>query len=292
MGVKKTGLGRGLKALINEADVLPGEAVLEIEVDKVRPNPYQPRRAFAPEALQELADSIREHGVIQPVVVRARGQEYELVSGERRLRAVQLLGLSTVPAIVRALSESEAMELALIENIQREDLSPVEEAQAYQALMDKLGLSQEQVAERVGKSRPYVANAVRLLRLPDVVLASVAAGRISAGHARTLLAIENEAQQIEMARRIENGEFTVRDLENAVRDANVNQPGGAVRKPRSKVPAELAAVQETLRRVLDTMVRVHGTPERGKIEIEYCSTQDLERIIEVLGGTPRFDISR
>jgi len=272
---KRKGLGRGLEALLPDLALEAREGVREIPVDEIRPRPGQPRRTFREESLQELAASMREHGVVQPLIVRkVAGGGYELVAGERRWRAARLAGMRTVPAIVRPLSDAQALEVSLIENLQREDLNPLEEAEAYRQLMEIVGLTQEQLAERVGKSRSHIANMLRLLSLPDEVKEYVSRGTLSMGHARALLSLPSAAAQIALARKVARQGLSVRQVEAAVK--------GRGRRPSRSEEPELRHIEDRLRMALGTQVRVVQGRKRGKIEIMYYSPEDLERLLELL----------
>ncbi len=277
---KRRALGRGLDALIpaGSAEVATNSgvtdvALLRIPVDRVRPNPFQPRQQFDDTELEELASSIRANGLLQPIVVRAKGAEYELVAGERRLRAAQRAGLQEIPAIVRQVGDHEALELALIENLQRSDLNPIEEARAYERLRDEFGLTQEQIAARVGKHRSTIANALRLLRLPQDLQDELAAGRLTAGHARALLSVDSPEEQRRLAREFLRTGASVRDAERRAQPARKQLPD-----------ANWRAVEDELRRLLDTKVRL--LPRRdgtGKLEIEYFSLDQLNALLTRLG---------
>jgi len=277
-------LGRGLDALIPGAgkpiampiEPAPLPQPLELAVDELTPNPRQPRTEFDETGLAELAASIRSQGMIQPVVVRPIGDgRYELVAGERRLRAAQLAGLKQVPVVVREVSDGESLELALMENVQRNDLTPLEEAAAYQRLMDEFGHTQEEIAERVGKSRPAIANTLRLLRLPETVKRELASGKLSAGHARVLLGLEDGAAQMRAARQILTRKLSVRDAEQLVA-ARRETSRGAPRDPHR------VALERELSAALGTRVRIHPRGRGGRIEIEYYSDEELRGLSERL----------
>ena len=260
------------------------ENVVFISLDDIRPNSAQPRKVFDQEALQDLASSIREHGVIQPVLLRPAKNGYELVAGERRWRAARLAGLKQVPAIVRSLDDRQNMFYALIENMQREDLNSIEEARGIEEMMSAFGLNQEETAKAVGKSRSYVANALRLLRLPEEIQDFVMNGQLSAGHARAIAGLEGETLQMQAALKcVENG-WSVRQVEGYT---------GEVKKPakrrKSRVSGknkdrELAAVEQQMTESLGTKVRINGTEKKGKLELEYYSRGELERLVEILSG--------
>jgi ParB family transcriptional regulator, chromosome partitioning protein len=284
-------LGRGLDALIPGAPkpAMPDGGPVErahdaVAIDRIRANPRQPRRAFDETTLGELAASIRVQGILQPLLVRPDGNgDYELVAGERRLRAARLAGLHEVPVVVREMSDRESLEIALIENIQRDDLSPLEEAEAYHRLIDDFGHTQEQVATRVGKSRPAVANALRLLRLPEQIKEEIARGRLTAGHARVLVSLESADAQLRAARQILARQLSVRDTEKL---AGNRRDGG---KSPARDPHR-AAMERDLAAALGTRVRILPRGRGGKIEIEYYSREELQGLAERLSrGRANFD---
>lgn len=261
----------------------PGEVVRELAVDSIRPNPYQPRRTFDQEGLVELARSIEAAGVFQPIIVRRPDpnlNRYELIAGERRLRATRMTERKTIPAIVRVLDDQTMMEVAVLENLQREDLSPLEEAQAYQTLIERLNLTQAQVAARLGKSRPYIANYLRLLGLPEEVKQMLASGELSMGQARTLLGVKDERRLVELAKRVANEGLTVRQLEEIV--AAINKKGRQKPVVKSANPY-LREAESQLAGKLGTKVSFQAKRRGGKIVIPYGSNQDLNRILELLG---------
>jgi ParB family chromosome partitioning protein len=281
-------LGRGLDALISgdTASVAtegrpPGSAgVTELSVDSIASNPFQPRSRFDEATLQELADSIRSTGVIQPLLVRriAVG-EYQLVAGERRLRASQLAGLTRVPVIVREFDDRAMLELALVENIQREDLNPIDEAKAYQALIQKVGLTHDQLSERVGKQRTTITNALRLLTLPAEVMDMVARGSLSAGHARALLGLENRGDQLAAARYVVGKGFSVRRTEAFIR----RRQRTASSRPRASRLAGVGEWENKLQQRFATRVVIAAGRKGGKVEFEFYSQEDLERLLEAWG---------
>lgn len=289
--MKRGGLGRGLSALIPGASQEGG--LLEIPVAAVSPNPRQPRMEFAEEALAALARSIREVGVLQPIVVRVREDGYELVAGERRLRAARLAGLATVPAIVRDTDDTDALREALIENIHREDLSALELAAAYQELLEELGTTQEEVAERLGCSRSQVANTIRLLSLPGDVQQLLAEGRLQAGHARALLGLPDDEARSAVALRVAAEGLSVRQVEDLVR-SYADHPASTLAERSRPAPAApksaetaVAEVEEILSEQLATRVQVLMGRRKGKIIVEFGSREDLDRIVsEIVGSGP------
>ena len=286
---KQSGLGRGIEALFEENDfneINDNETVQDVKLSLIRPNPYQPRRTFDQKALRELASSIQESGVIQPIILRQpdpKLKRYELIAGERRFRASKLAKQTTIPAIIRTMSDEKMMEVAVLENLQREDLTPLEEAQAYQTLMDKLSLTQAQVAERLGKSRPYIANYLRLLGLPNEIKELVSAGKLSMGQARTLLGLKDRKQLVKLAKQAVEKNLTVRQLEELVAQMN-----GTAEKKRAKrrqrKPAYVREAESQLQSKFGTKVAVAPSRKKnaGKIEIPYTSADDFNRILEVL----------
>ncbi|MGC5326493.1 ParB/RepB/Spo0J family partition protein [Brevibacillus sp. SYSU BS000544] len=273
-------LGKGLNALITSNLMEEGEQVTEVHLGEVRPNPYQPRKEFDPEALEELADSIKEHGIIQPLIVRKSIKGFELVAGERRLRAAEKAGLSKVPVIVKAYSDQQLMEIALIENLQRENLNPLEEAEAYHKLIEHCSLTQEKLAQKVGKSRPHVANMLRLLQLPEEIRKMVSASALSMGHARALLSVENEKAQWQLANDVVDNDLSVRQLEGLIKQLNVSRETKVKKLPNKETV--LLQVEERLRSRFGTAVQIKKGSKKGKIEIEFYSNDDLQRLIELL----------
>ena len=272
----KKGLGKGLSALIPESDEQNDKGIIELKITEVEPNENQPRRNFNQEALNSLAESIKEHGVVQPIIVRKSDEGYQIVAGERRWRAARLAGVKNIPAVIKDYSDGQILEIALIENLQREDLNPIEEANAYKALMDEHNLSQDDIAKRLGKSRPAIGNSLRLLNLHDEVKDFLVEGKITAGHARALLAIEDHKRQIDMAKRIIEEGLNVRQVEKISSKKSVKN----VPKEKS---AEIIELEEKLRNFFGTKVNLVHSKKRGKIEIEYYSIDDLERILNLLG---------
>jgi ParB family chromosome partitioning protein len=278
--MNKQPLGRGLSALIPEsAKRQTADRVINISVNDITPNPYQPRIQMDNESLEELAASIKEKGVVQPILVRSMGTDkYELIAGERRFRACKIVGLPEVPAIVREVNDAEAMAIAITENIQREDLNAIELARAYSSLMSEFNLTQEQLAQSVGKSRPAVANMMRLLQLPQEIQEKILSGKVSMGHARALLSLEHQNLQIEVCKKIIELDLSVRQTEKLVQKL-LRQPKQQNLAIRS---AEVEAVENKLRTMLATQVKLSQTGKKGKIEIEYYSVDDLDRIMSII----------
>ena len=273
-------LGKGLSQLIAEQYEGPTN---ELPVGDIVPNSRQPRTAFNDETLQELAASIREYGILQPLIVRPVAEgKHELIAGERRLRAAKIAGLKTVPVLVRSAGNQSSLELALIENIQREDINALESGRAYRKLIDEFGLTQEQVAERVGKSRTVIANTVRLLRLAKRITDGLEGGLISEGHARALLGFESEAQQLAVYDQILQRGMTVRDVENV---SKPKSPGGPVKKPKETPSSEPNdhALQEALSTYLGSPVKIYRGDPTGRLIVEFYSDDDLDRILETIG---------
>ncbi|WAH36998.1 ParB/RepB/Spo0J family partition protein [Alicyclobacillus dauci] len=278
--MSKRGLGRGLDALIPQLNVSDNDFVVSVDVRDLRPNPYQPRRVFNEEKLHELSQSIREHGVIQPLIVRkSEVRGFDIVAGERRYRAAKLAGLQVVPAVVRDLTDVKLMEIALIENLQREDLNPIEVADAYANLIEKCELTQDELAQRVGQSRSHVANMLRLLNLPVAIRDMVSRGTLTMGHARALLSVEDKERQILLANQTVEEEWSVRKLETVI-----YEPKRTVsRETQTKVlPSSYRRYEEQVQQYLGTSVRIQHGKKRGRIEIEYFSEEDLERIMHLM----------
>lgn len=278
--MSKRGLGRGLGALLSSAPAEGGETLLEIPVTDISPNPNQPRKAFDQAALDELAASIKVSGVVQPIIVRRAGTAWELVAGERRLRAARQAGLERVPAVVREASDAESLELALVENLLRENLNPMEEAEGYQRLLQEFGWTQEELARRVGKDRSSVANAVRLLKLPAPIQEDLRGGRLTMGHARALLALPDAGAQLRLREEILAQSWSVRTTEERIQRRRATPPPARRRSP------EIVAVEEAIQRTLLTRVRVTGNERRGRIEIHYANADELERLVAALGVRP------
>jgi ParB family transcriptional regulator, chromosome partitioning protein len=277
---KRPALGRGLSALIPDAPAVPSDRALDVDVDQLRPNRFQPRTTVDEARIDDLAKSIRGHGIIQPIVVRKVDGGYEIIAGERRWRAAQRAGLLKVPIVVREMPEERLLAAALIENIQREDLNPIEEAQAYRRLADEFHLTQEQIADAVGKDRSSVANYLRLLRLPHEVRSNLAAGTLSMGHARALLALADEAVQLRLARDVVAGALSVRDTEVLVRKASAPQEKDKKAEPHKDVHTR--AAEDRLRLALGTRVRIARKGKGGRVEIDFNDEDELQRIYEYL----------
>lgn len=279
--MNRRALGRGLGALLSsDATIDLGSEPAEVDVDAIVPGPMQPRTHFDEGSLEGLADSIRAHGVVQPLLVRRQGDRYELIAGERRWRAARLAGLSKVPVVVKDVPDKDLLEIALIENIQRENLNPIEEAQAYKRLIENVGLTQEALALRVGRDRSYITNFLRLLKLPDDLQQLVVEGRLSTGHARTILGLSQIDLQRRVARQVIDGGLSVRATEHLVRKAVEGTPA----KTASAVDPNIRAAETKLRRALGTQVRIiqlRGEGQ-GKVEISFFSNQDLDRIYNLL----------
>lgn len=280
---KKSGLGKGLDAIFAENDTETGlSSTIMLRLDEIEPNRAQPRKEFSEEALTELADSIAQHGIIQPLLVRPlMGGGYQIVAGERRWRASRRAGLSEIPVIVKELTDNQVMELALIENLQREDLTPIEEALGYQTLIDSYGFTQEAVAKSMGKSRPAITNSLRLLQLPHEVLEFLKNGVISAGHARALLALNDEKSMVRLAKKIEKDALSVRELERLVKLAIKQKPENIAIRTKSKMQY-YQEVELALHDYLGRKVTVEGTKKRGVLQIEFYGEEDLAELIKTI----------
>ncbi|MFD1707843.1 ParB/RepB/Spo0J family partition protein [Siminovitchia sediminis] len=277
------GLGKGINALFANInmDVGTEETVKEIPVNEIAPNPFQPRKIFSAEAIDELKESIEKHGILQPIILRKIDHGYEIVAGERRFRAAKAAQLVKVPAVVREFNDHQMMELAVLENLQREDLTPMEEAAAYQTLMDKLGVTQEDLAKRLGKSRPYIANHVRLLTLPKRIQQLINEGKLSMGHGRTLLGLKQKNKMIPVAEQTIREGLNVRQLEKMIQRLNENVPR-ETKKPEKKKDVFIKEYEDRLREKFGTTVTISQSKKKGKIEIEFLSPEDLERILEIM----------
>ena len=311
MATKARGLGRGLDALFGDVEISPKaensakktakpekkaksskqateekadpeegreNKVLYIDINSIKPNESQPRKSFDEEKLEELAASIEEHGLIQPVVLREVKNGYEIVAGERRWRAARIIGLKEIPCILKDLTDEENMLLAIIENMQREDLNPIEEAEGLKKMIDVYGLTQEKVSKSVGKSRPYITNSLRLLKLPETVRQMTAEGKLSTGHARALVSIKDQKLQIKMAQKAVDEDLSVRQMEALARET---KPMPKKRKAERK-NADVIRVEDDLKNALGTRVNLNRKGKKGKIEIEFYSDEELERLIDLL----------
>ena len=299
---KARGLGRGLDALFGDVEVNsqraqqkkekpavrkteaeeppePEDGLRYIDINEIKPNMHQPRRNFDEDKLEELAESIEQHGLIQPIILRSAGQGYEIVAGERRWRAARMIGLKELPCIIRELTDEENMLLAIIENMQREDLNPIEEAEGLKQMIDTYGLTQEQVSRGVGKSRPYITNSLRLLKLPTKLRYMTAEGRLSVGHARALAAIKDEKLQVALAERAVSEGLSVRQIEKLAQESGRKSAGKRVRKTKS--PDE-KRIETELREALGTKVTLQRKGARGRIEIEFFNGEEMERLIDLL----------
>jgi ParB family transcriptional regulator, chromosome partitioning protein len=277
----KRGLGRGLGALLS-SEPTEGDVLVDLTVTQISPNPNQPRKVFESGALDDLAASIRASGVIQPIVVRQVGDGYQLIAGERRWRAARQAGLERIPAIVREATDAESLELALVENLLREDLNPMEEAEAYRHLLTQFDWTQEQLAQRIGRDRTSIANVLRLLKLPEAIQADLRGGRLTMGHARALLSLDTTAEQLELRDQILAHDWSVRTTENSIRAAEIASPPKRTPRRRRGHSVELAALEQSLQRALMTRVLISGNERRGKIEIVYANAEELERLSEIL----------
>ncbi len=298
--MSKKGLGRGLQALIPDIrssqeakldnQLESSQGVQQLPVNKVKPRKDQPRRHFSEEKIAELAQSIQEHGVIQPIVVRKNQTGYEIVAGERRWRACKIAGLTEIPVIIKNVEEVVINELALIENLQRENLNPIEEAIAFQKLVNQFKVTQEQLAQRLGKSRPYIANALRLNNLPAEIQQQVASGELTAGHVRPLLIIKNKAQQITLAAQIVKKGLSVRQTEELVKslEQNMEKPGEDNSNKKNANSPILGQVEDKLRSRFGTAVKIKAQGNKGKIEIAYYDDDDFNRILELVLGDEEF----
>jgi ParB family transcriptional regulator, chromosome partitioning protein len=276
------GLGKGINALFqNVQSTQNEETVQEVKLKDIRPNPYQPRKIFEPGAIEELKESILEHGILQPIIVRKSIKGYEIVVGERRYRAASAAKLDVVPVVVRELNDQQMMELAVLENLQREDLSPIEEGAAYQMLMDKLKITQEEVAKRLGKSRPHIANHIRLLSLPAPIQELISEGKLTMGHGRALLGLKNKKNLSTLVNRILKESLNVRQLEKIVGEMNGNV-SRETKKPAMKKDVFIKEQETMLRERFGTTVTIKQSKKKGKIELEFFSKEDLDRILELL----------
>lgn len=276
------GLGKGLDSLFSNVK-LEEETVQEVNIKELRPNPYQPRKIFSDEAIEELKQSILEHGILQPLIVRKSIKGYEIVVGERRYRAAKMAGLDNVPVVVRDLNDQQMMELAVLENLQREDLTPIEEGAAYQMLMDQLHITQEQLAKRLGKSRPHIANHVRLLSLPKEIQQLIIDGKLSMGHGRALLGLKKKDKIKPVVDKVIKEHLNVRQLEQLVNNLNKNVPR-ETKSQKEKKDIFLIEQETYLRERFGTTVNIKQSKNKGKIEIQFFSKDDLNRILEILNS--------
>ncbi len=290
--MSKRALGRGIDALIQQVDddtTADHKDVMTVPLRNIQPNPYQPRTEFDEERLTELSESIKQQGVIQPLIVEQDRDVYTIIAGERRFRAARMAGLSEVPVILRKFTDEEKLEIALIENIQREDLNPIEEAKAYRKLMERNNLSQDNLAKKIGKKRSTVANSVRLLKLPEDMQDSITSGELSSGHARAILSVINPADQRILYNRIINEHLSVREAERQA--AGFNKGMRSSEKEHDKtsqpkfVPPEVQEIEQRFLDILGTKVSLKGNLKKGKIEISYYSKEDLERVYEIITGS-------
>jgi len=277
------GLGKGLDSLFSNVKLEEEEIVQEVNINELRANPYQPRKIFSDEAIEELKQSILEHGILQPLIVRKSIKGYEIVVGERRYRAAKMAGLDIVPVVVRDLNDQQMMELAVLENLQREDLTPIEEGAAYQMLMDQLHITQEQLAKRLGKSRPHIANHVRLLSLPKEIQQLIIDGKLSMGHGRALLGLKKKDKIKPVVNKVIKEQLNVRQLEQLVNNLNKNVPR-ETKKQKEKKDIFLIEQETHLRERFGTTVNIKQSKNKGKIEIQFFSKDDLNRILEILNS--------
>ncbi|MDD3086975.1 MAG: ParB/RepB/Spo0J family partition protein [Candidatus Omnitrophica bacterium] len=283
--MERKALGKGIGALIPERETSAKNEIIYVQTEQIRPNPFQPREEFNQEHISELAQSIKEKGVIQPLLVRRKGDSYELIAGERRLRASKSLGLKELPVIVKDVDDKDSLEFALIENIQRESLNPIEEAHAYQHLIDKFQVTQEKISEGLGKARTTIANTLRLLKLPHEVQDEMKKGRISFAHGRALLEVEDENRQRKLTQEIISKGLSVRELENLIK---AQRPKGIRRRSLNTAREPyIAVLEEEMQSCLSTKVRITKMKKRGHIYIEFYSQEDLERISGVIRGGRR-----
>ncbi len=271
----KKGLGKGLGALIASEANDDNTGIIEIRINEIEPNSDQPRKYFDDDKLVQLSDSIKQHGVIQPIIVKKHNNIYTIIAGERRWRAAKLAGLTKVPVLVKEYTDKQVMEIALIENLQREDLNPIEEADAYQRLIDEYHLTQEQISESLGKSRPAIANTLRLLNLPNSIKKFVISGDLSSGHARCLIVLSDEAKQQVAANYIIDNKLSVRETEKYIKKLMEDAP-----KKVNKTNPDIIDIENKLKNILGTKVKLLAKNNKGKITIEYFSNDELDRIIE------------
>lgn len=273
------GLGKGINAFFPELENVEEDKIQEVNIKDIRPNPYQPRKTFQVEAIEELKTSILEFGIIQPLLVRESIKGFEIIAGERRYRAAKEAGLETVPVIVKKLTDQKMTELALLENLQREDLTPIEEAQAYANLMKSYQMTQDELAKKLGKSRPHIANLVRLLQLPIQVTALINNGELSMGHGRALLGLKAKDKLQAVVKKVQKEQLNVRQIEQLIQQLNEKEP--KQKKQANKKDIFLVERENLLRDQLGTSVKIHQGKKKGKIEIEFFSTEDLNRIVDL-----------
>ncbi|HCD09734.1 MAG TPA: chromosome partitioning protein ParB [Thermoanaerobacter sp.] len=281
----KKGLGRGLQALIPEYRTEEPQGVETINIAYIHPNQYQPRKQFDEDSLKELSESIKQHGVIQPIIVRKVDSGYQIVAGERRWRAAKIAGLSEIPAIVKDFDDLQVMEIALIENLQREDLNPIEEAKAYKALIEQFNLTQEEISKKIGKSRSVIANSIRLLNLDDRVQEMLVKGDITIGHAKVILSLPNKSLQYEAAKKVVTENLNVRETEDLVKNLLRKNEKITKKLKSNKIDVHVKEIEDNLCSFLGTKVKIsQKSKDRGIIQIEYYSEEDLTRIIEIIYG--------
>jgi ParB family chromosome partitioning protein len=282
--MKRKALGKGLKAFLPEDySILKEEKFIELEIDRLRPNPLQPRKKFDPDSINELAQSIRTSGILQPILVAQENENFKIIVGERRWRAAQKIGLKKIPVLIRKMTKEEQLEASLIENLQREDLNPIEIAVAYQSMMQELECSQQDVAEKVSKDRASVANYIRLLKLPKEIQELLAERKLSMGHARTLITLENEELQISLANQIVEKDLSVRTAENLIKRLKHTPK----EKTGRSMDPNLLALQEEFIHALGTKVSISGTSKKGTVKIHYFSLDELNRIYRTIKGDDR-----
>jgi ParB family chromosome partitioning protein len=285
MANNNRGLGKGINALFPANEVEEESVLQEIKIKDLRPNPYQPRKVFTEEAIQDLKASIEEHGIIQPLIVRKSLKGYDIVAGERRYRAAIEAKLKTVPAVVKKLTDKQMMQVALIENLQREDLNPIEEAIAYKKLMEELELTQEELAKKIGKSRPHIANHLRLLHLTPAIQLIISEGKLSMGHGRALLGLKDKSKLTALVDKVIKEELNVRALESLIQKINQNVPRETFKKKNIKLDPILKDKENHLKQRFGTSVQIKPSKRgKGKIEIEFYSGEDLTRVLELLDG--------
>ena len=286
----KKGLGKGLGALLNVDTAAAENEIVQLKINEIEPNKNQPRKDFDEEKLRQLAESIKHHGVVQPVIVKKSGDVYNIVAGERRWRAARIAGLDTIPAIVGDYDDRQVMEIALIENLQREDLNPIEESEAYEKLINEFKLTQEDLAGIIGKSRPYIANALRLNKLEDEIKDFVRNNLLSGGHARALLALENKNDRLKLANEIIKKGLSVRETEFLVKNYTLME-GKARRTRKQKKSEEIVYLEDKLKKIWGTKVQLQANKKRGKIIIEYYSEDELERILDIMESIPKSPVN-